>query len=63
MRVCDRHPRKPAMDVVSFETDDNKFDLCAECVEKIRVFLGDFEVKDVEKPPKKSILSRIRESG
>jgi hypothetical protein len=48
MRVCDRHPDRPAVDCLVIERDDERVDVCAECKTDVLTFLH-----TAEEAPKK----------
>jgi hypothetical protein len=48
MIVCDRHPRTRATGRVILERDDERFDLCQDCLYQIKEFIGNASLKEVE---------------
>jgi len=40
MRVCDRHPRKKAIEEVHIKSTDTWYDLCQPCVDEITKFIS-----------------------
>lgn len=49
MRVCDRHPRKPAKDTIHIKSSDAEYDLCGPCISEIEKFISDTKKEAVEK--------------
>ena len=62
MRVCDRHPRKAAVNTCHIDGKDTDawFDLCQKCADEIMKYLGDPAKETVE--PQRSAKSRIRKT-
>lgn len=56
MRVCDKHPRKKAVDSVILKSTDSHFDLCEQCILEVTKFLS--KPKQVAVEPKRSIFGR-----
>ena len=48
MRVCDRHPRKPATDTIVLKSTDSQFDLCESCTMEIAKFITNVKKEAVE---------------
>jgi hypothetical protein len=55
MRVCDKHPAKPAVESMSLSSTDSHFDLCEECAGKVREFMAKPKQEDVQ-PKRRSLL-------
>jgi len=49
MRVCDRHPRKPATDTIHMKSSDSHYDLCEPCAREIEKFISNVRKEGVEK--------------
>ena len=47
MRVCDRHPRKPATDTIILTSTDSQFDLCESCTMEIAKFISNVKKEAV----------------
>ena len=62
MRVCDRHHNKPASSGIVMTATDERLDLCDDCQEQIRAFLGAPTQKTVDPQPKKGLLGRFKDS-
>ena len=60
MKVCDRHNRKPATEVVTVQSLDSKFDLCLECANQILEFMRDTGKDTVADKPKRNILGLMK---
>lgn len=61
MRVCDKHISERAYVFVALSDTDERFDLCAKCLEQVRAFLvGDVKTLEPAKP--KGIIDRIKDS-
>ena len=60
MRVCDRHPDRPARDTITVEGDGSRIDVCAECKTEVLMLLASAsekmngEAKRRGRPPKHS---------
>ena len=63
MRVCDRHPRTKAHGQVIFEIDDERFDLCQQCLYEIKEYIGDSKQEQVEPKKKKGFLKNLAKAG
>jgi len=61
MRVCDRHPRKPATDTIVLKSTDSTFDLCETCTIEIAKFLSNAKKEAVE--GKRSFFGRDKKSA
>jgi len=61
MRVCDRHPRKPAKDTIHIKSTDAQYDLCAQCIGEVEKFISNVKKEAVE--PKRNILGMKRKSA
>lgn len=54
MRVCDKHPDRPARDTVVIVNDDSRMDVCSECKTELLLLMHapDAPIKKRGKPAK-----------
>ena len=58
MRVCDRHNRKLAAEVVHIKSTDTYFDLCESCANEALKFLSDKKKETVVPKPKRKLFGK-----
>jgi hypothetical protein len=56
MKVCDRHPRKPAKESITIKSSDSHYDLCDACAHEIEKFISDVKKESVE--PKRKFFGK-----
>ena len=49
MKVCDRHPRKPAKETIHIKSTDSQYDLCESCAKEIEKFISNPKKESVER--------------